>query len=448
MLIPTTLVQDGSGKDVESSESDGNMTRRQLSLAGREIEFSPGPEFVYLPVIEKDAASTKRRGPIGEVVIAWLRQLPSDIVQENHTKVMDELWSTMPKRWSRYQPMILLPARSFQSDEWESLLKTAGEERRDMLWKAILEAVSKMEGGTPLTHIAVNSGIPAQQKQAENILRSPSGLVMLYGDFGPSDYGNGGDEPSEDDFKKALWVSTIQNGIYQTWAPRWTMFSRGNIKEKARLLGFHKGTVSKRRQVAKQNLGKGIAVDLYAGIGYFVFSYAKLGMARVVCWEINPWSVEGLRRGAERNGWDVKIMRGDASVQDTLGASSERIVVFLENNEKATKRMMDSDFTKDEVVRHVNCGFLPSSEATWETAWSFVGKREPGWLHLHENVAIGDIAARRREIDDMFQSWADVDVEGNGRFGEVEHVEMVKSFAPGVWHCVFDVYVSIKQPND
>ena len=24
---------------------------------------------------------------------------------------------------------------------------------------------------------------------------------------------------------------------------------------------------------------------------------------------------------------------------------------------------------------------------------------------------------------------------------EVEHVELVKTFAPGVWHCVFDVHI-------
>lgn len=295
-----------------------------------------------------------------------------------------------------------------------------------------------------MTHIAVNAGIPAQQEKADNILRSPSGLVMLYGDFGPSDYGNSGVGPSEDDFKKAFWVSTIQNGIYQTWAPRWTMFSRGNIKEKARLLGFHEAPISTRSQVAKQRLGKEIALDLYAGIGYFVFSYAKLGMSRVVCWEINPWSVEGLRRGAERNGWDVKIVRGGASIRDILEESSEKIVVFLESNEEATRRMTNSDV----VVRHVNCGFLPSSEATWKTAWSFVGKKDAGWLHLHENVAIGDIDSRRREIQEMFESWAAEDVEGNGRFVEAEHVEMVKSFAPGVWHCVFDVYVSPRLSND
>src|SRR5690606_18256943 len=118
--------------------------------------------------------------------------------------------------------------------------------------------------------------------------------------------------PRQEDLENAFWVSTKQNGIFQTWAPRYTMFSRGNITEKARILDFHRGDAGLERRKKSLAALKGLwAVDLYAGIGYFVFSYAKRGM-RVLCWEINPWSVEGLRRGALRNGWKVKLVQGQA----------------------------------------------------------------------------------------------------------------------------------------
>jgi tRNA wybutosine-synthesizing protein 2 len=39
----------------------------------------------------------------------------------------------------------------------------------------------------------------------------------------------------------------------------------------------------------------------------------------------------------------------------------------------------------------------------------------------------------------MISEWAEED--GYDQEVEVEHVELVKTFAPGVWHCVFDVRV-------
>ena len=56
--------------------------------------------------------------------------------------------------------------------------------------------------------------------------------------------------------------------------------------------------IADRRNGWERSLGKSVLWDLYAGIGYFAFSYAKAGVGKVLCWEINPWSVDGLRRGA------------------------------------------------------------------------------------------------------------------------------------------------------
>jgi tRNA wybutosine-synthesizing protein 2 len=165
----------------------------------------------------------------------------------------------------------------------------------------------------------------AREEEEENVLRSPAGLRMLFGDWGGD-----GDDGGGLGGGGALWVATRQNGIAQVWAPRWTMFSRGNVKEKGRLLAFHDdggqqdapplgedGVEAQRRRrrraavaaaLPPQTRGEAWAVDLYAGIGYFAFSYARLGM-RVLCWELNAWSVEGLRRGARANGWGVRVVR-------------------------------------------------------------------------------------------------------------------------------------------
>ncbi|KAK0626378.1 tRNA wybutosine-synthesizing protein [Immersiella caudata] len=375
-----------------------------------------------------------KANPITAAITSWLSALPAP---PNNNEI-DNLLNTSPKRWSLYEPMVLLPSGSFTSAPWPDLVSSLTPQQMSPLWLAILQNISP-SSKIPLTHLAVNEGIPlhtshhggsedGEDGEDENLLRSPSSLRPLYGGFGST---NPNIPPSEEDFNKAFWVSTKQNGITQVWAPRWTMFSRGNVKEKARVLGFRSSRTG-------DGGGKGKwAVDLYAGIGYFVFSYVKMGM-RVLCWELNAWSVEGLRRGAEANGWSVRVVQGDeldrVKMEDVV-RGVEEIVVFLEDNKEAGRKIGALEGL--EVV-HVNCGFLPSSEGSWRRAWEIQRRglraAEKGWLHLHQNVAVRDIEGRKREVQGMMDEWGRGEVKG-----EVEHVEQVKTFAPGVWHCVFDV---------
>jgi tRNA wybutosine-synthesizing protein 2 len=50
---------------------------------------------------------------------------------------------------------------------------------------------------------------------------------------------------------------------------------------------------------------------------------------------------------------------------------------------------------------------------------------------------VRDIEARKGEVQGLFDGWKE-----EGKEGRVEHVEMVKTYAPGVWHCVFDVCIT------
>ncbi|KAI1777555.1 S-adenosyl-L-methionine-dependent methyltransferase [Hypoxylon cercidicola] len=362
---------------------------------------------------------------------------------------LDELVAQAPKRWTVYEPMVLLPAGSFSTAAWQQVLSDEpGERLVDGLWVCVLAEISRRTGGARFTHLAVNEGIPAAlhrgpagerdggeddaSSDAANILRSPTGLRILHGDFGaaaPRDAA-----PGPHDFARALWVSTRQNGVFQTWAPRWTMFSRGNVKEKARLLDFH-------RDRTAAALEDAWAVDLYAGIGYFTFSYAKLGL-RVLCWELNPWSVEGLRRGARGNGWSVRVVEEEgerALPMRELLRGGERILVFLEDNRHAARRIGELDSLN---ILHVNCGLLPTSDASWKDAWGMAVRSESdeAWLHLHENVGAADVDGRAKGIEQYFLDLAHEN--GSQRTAHVEHTELVKTFAPGVWHCVFDLHTT------
>ncbi|RYO83257.1 hypothetical protein DL766_002156 [Monosporascus sp. MC13-8B] len=433
----------------------------------------------------KPKRKAPQQNPIEAVLVSWFDSAFPGCQQHDR----DQLVAQAPKRWIVYEPMVLLPTGAFGSAAWREILRSADRERLDQLWRGILSAISKRQKGE-FTHLAVNEGIPLhtpgeaeesngaastrhERAAEENILRSPSGLRMLYGDFGPAAVSDPSGGPSAADFEAAFWVSTKQNGIFQTWAPRWTMFSRGNIKEKARLLDFHSDRDRERPQAqaaaaaaanegapstehgsrmtpeararARRRLGNAWAVDLYAGIGYFVFSYARLGM-RVLCWELNPWSVEGLRRGARANGWGVRVVRGRglASASSTdelvLGGGGEQIVVFLEDNARAAARIGELRRSGAANVLHVNCGLLPTSEASWRSAWDIVRDSEDAWLHLHENVGVADVERRKGKIERWFGELAKM--HGGSKSAYVDHVERVKTFAPGVWHCVFDMYIT------
>ncbi|KAH6885804.1 S-adenosyl-L-methionine-dependent methyltransferase [Thelonectria olida] len=381
---------------------------------------------------------TAKASPIQSAIQTWISSV-STPDGKDELKWKNELFNSAPKRFTIYEPMALLPSGSFTADIWIATLRNADQDSSAQLWSLILKELST-QAKEPLTHLAANEGIPLRKDGAEdeNVLRSPSGLRILHGDFGQASVAAEG--PTANDFDKALWVSTKQNGIFQTWAPRWTMFSRGNIKEKARLLDMGKRTLGK----LETGLSGGPwAVDLYAGIGYFVFSYARLGM-RVLCWEINPWSVEGLRRGAKANKWTVKVVQGEGlllPVADIL-AGGEQIVVFLESNQEALGRiqsLQDQGIARD--IQHINCGFLPTSEPVWKNTLEMCAPSSEAWLHLHENVGVHDTETRRDEIQRGFEGWIDgVQV----RTAKVEHIELVKTFAPGVWHCVFDVHVTTR----
>ncbi|KAI0856552.1 hypothetical protein F4860DRAFT_400222 [Xylaria cubensis] len=470
-------------------------------------------------------APRQKRNPIEAAISSWYESHAAYLTHQ-----YTDLIAQAPKRWTAYGSLALLPAGSFTSAAWCEVLKSTavlsnaglandGENIKEedqgpaLLWKTILAEISGL-GATKLTHLAVNEGIPLRSKDSnskaagedeKNILRSPGGLRMLYGDFGPDGEEREGKDsatPTEDEFARAFWISTKQNGITQTWAPRWTMFSRGNVKEKARLLRFHdppkeSGLNNPNGDESENRDGNGcedlshrhiptsqrrgaMAVDLYAGIGYFAFSYAASGFRKVFCWELNPWSVEGLRRGAVANGWSVRVIVPAATLHGEQGEKEEEemlkeilegdetIIVFLEDNARAAVRLRRLDQLSRErdgegetsprfrisSIMHVNLGLLPTSQLSWTTAWEIASESRRAWFHIHENVGVADIDAKKGEIRKWFAAQAQVldgcrssDDVVDGKDGvrtnnfAVEHVELVKTFAPGVWHCVFDLFV-------
>ncbi|PWY74043.1 tRNA wybutosine-synthesizing protein 2 [Aspergillus eucalypticola CBS 122712] len=340
--------------------------------------------------------------------------------------------SSLPKRFTIYAPLLLLPVNALTTPPaWHTLYSTLTPTQKTTLYECILSAFSRYN----LTHIAMNAPIALTDAQGtENRMRSPGGLLPLHGDFGPAPSTiTNLDSPTAEDLGRAFWVSTVQNhGIEQIWAPMYTMFSRGNVTEKARILG------SGMEGLARDDIegaGRGMSVvDMYAGIGYFVFSYLRRGVRRVWGWEINGWSVEGLRRGCVANGWGY-------------AEDGDKVVVFHGDNRFAARVLAQIRDVMEvrgrwAPVRHVNLGLLPSSEAAWGDACRMVDGRLGGWLHVHENVDVRRIEEMRARVTSEIGRLRGEALEVEDEVvAECRHVEQVKTYAPGVMHCVFDVKV-------
>ncbi|KAL8785203.1 MAG: hypothetical protein Q9195_008736 [Heterodermia aff. obscurata] len=386
---------------------------------------------------ENTAKLVQGTSKLGHIIDQWQRSLPPEL----SAVLVEKAVSTHQWSYTIYPPLFLLPSSSFARDPWAALLTVDFQPYREKLLASICKAFK-------VTHIALNGAIPANSADTNtNILRSPTRLTPLYGGFGPDLAQPPAYEPTAADFESAFWCSTTQNGIYQTWAPRYTMFSKGNLSEKARILNL---TSLTRAGLGGLNPTEISAVDLYAGIGYFAFSYIKAGVGRVLCWEINSWSVEGLKRGATKNGWTCKAVEGENKhknlnrEQESVGEDfdiQEQLVVFKESNERAAERL-DEIRPQIPPVRHVNCGFLPSSSASWKTAVQLLDGRLGGWIHAHENVNVKDLQTKKHEVLDTFTALVNVRwPRSHGLHVSCEHLEIVKSYGPGISHCVFDIAV-------
>ena len=384
----------------------------------------------------------------------------------------------LPKRYTLYPPLLLLPVNfSSHTQVWQDAYSRLDAGQREDLFDSIAKAFSG--AGQYVTHIAVNAPIPAfegaeeTRTEGENVRRSPSNLGPLHGDFGPSTLQDPvAIAPSQDDFNAAFWVTTKQHQpISQVWAPRWTMFSRGNVTEKNRILG--ENCSSPFEGLVESELGQAIGevdvVDMYVGIGYFAFSYLARGVKRVWGWDLNHWSVEGLRRGCEVNGWRCLLVRvaengslegttvedlAKSIIESDQGEADEQVrcVVFGGDNKWSAqilgtldKVMQDYGRSHTELgVRHVNLGLLPTSAQSWAHAVVAINAQLGGWVHVHENVDIHNVNAKSQEIvAELIRLLARHKV---GRWQvRCQHVEQVKTYGPGIVHCVFDVLV---EPQD
>ncbi|KAF8418061.1 S-adenosyl-L-methionine-dependent methyltransferase [Tirmania nivea] len=381
------------------------------------------------------------------------------------------LISTLPKRWSYYPPLVLLPPTAFNSRRWKAYLASLSDDQRTEFYTAFTSAIHPNA-----THLAVNAPIPPittaalnaltsslstatithtppttpqnrSSNRSINTLRSPTNLTPLLGLFGPPPPSL----PTPSTLPLTLFTTATQLSIHQIWSPLHTMFSRGNISEKSRILT---PTFPGARAIPNS-----LTLDLYAGIGYFTFCYLRAGAGVVLCWELNPWSVEGLVRGMNRNGFGGIVVVGEGEETPAVelgGEGGPGVLVFNEDNQHASRRLLElrgKGKGKGLPVKHVNLGLLPTSQGGYRVAVEAIligdgdagekGGETVGWAHVHENVAAGEEEEKGLEVKREFERLVR-EVGGENGGVELDGEKggfRVKSYAPGVVHVVYDVKI-------
>ena len=376
---------------------------------------------------------------------------------------------TLPKRFTLYPPLALLPVNFTTHDpQWIEVYARLTTQGKSQMFEYIASSFTR--SGHVITHIAINSVISTADDASsghENVMRSPAALEPVFGDWGPSTlFDVTASQPTKVDLDAAFWIFNKQvDGITQTWAPRWTMFSHGNLSEKQRILGHRTSLFAGLTRELESNIHKMDVVDMYVGIGYFALCYLARAVKRVWGWDLNGWSIEGLRRGCAANGWHCEVVEledgGDISdmrfqsllerikTGDTVGgAAAIRCVAFRGDNSQSGHIMgrikaalgQEGSLAETPSVRHVNLGLLPSSEQSWRNAIRVLTPTRTAYIHVHENVDIASTASRGQEVAQELHRLME---EGGHRDRSIRcvHVEHVKTYAPGVMHCVFDIEV-------
>ena len=172
----------------------------------------------------------------------------------------------------------------------------------------------------------------------------------------------------------------------------------------------------------------------------------------VLCWELNPWSVEGLVRGMKRNGFGKVVVVGEREETPAVelgGEGTPRVLVFNEDNQHAGRRLLELRGKAEDQglpVKHVNLGLLPTSQSGYRVAVEAIligDGKTVGWAHVHENVAVGEEEEKGQEVKREFERLVR---EVGGEKGGVELDGeaggfRVKTYAPGVVHVVYDVKI-------
>ncbi len=170
---------------------------------------------------------------------------------------------------------------------------------------------------------------------------------------------------------------------------------------------WSKGNKEERQRLIKHVKSGEVIVDMFCGVGYFSIFIAKYCNPRkIYCIDINPKALEYLRKNVWLNGVEnkIEILEGDSrKFANLLEDAADRIIMgYLKKTEK----------------------FLP---------YAFKMLKKKGTIHFHNTVKIEEVEKVKQKLIRLGRE--------NNRKITILGFKKVKSFAPKIWHGVFDLKV-------
>lgn len=245
----------------------------------------------------------------------------------------------------------------------------------EMLGDMIIFQQGTDTSGWPLEDIAkaLNGERIAIQSEIDPGIERKSRLELVYGDNG--------------------WVEHRENFVDYVFDATAVMFSSGNVTE--------------RRRMGQIDTTNETIVDAYCGIGYYTLQFlARGGASHVHACEINPESINALKKGLNKN-----------QVTDKC--------TIHEGDNRQTMKMLKG------VADRVILGLIPSSMNTWGLAINCL-KDSGGVIHVHMNVHCD-------EIDEWVAKTTEWFATVSGKNVTALHVENVKKYSPYIQHIVLDL---------
>ncbi|CAG5099161.1 Oidioi.mRNA.OKI2018_I69.XSR.g16306.t1.cds [Oikopleura dioica] len=206
--------------------------------------------------------------------------------------------------------------RHDSSPGWQRIHRGRAREWRNLLIEYLLKKIK--------THYKVNR-VAQQQIITDDAVRTPGATLLC------------GDDP---------WVLQKENGISYEYNLTTNMFSRGNISEKIRF--------------SKLQVDGEVILDLFCGIGYWVLQMAKhQNPAKIICVDRNPNATAALERNISLNKLNKEIfeIRTD-DCRNVKGLNANRIFLGL-----------------------IPCSCFMINEKTLD----LFAKARTSWIHIHHN---------------------------------------------------------------
>ena len=166
---------------------------------------------------------------------------------------------------------------------------------------------------------------------------------------------------------------------------------------------FSKGNLTERKRLADKIKTDEVIVDMFAGIGYFTISLAKLGRAKKI------YSIEKNKNAYNYLQENIKLNKVEKIIP--LFGDCRKIKL----PEKADRILM---------------GYLPKTYKFLPAAFGFL--KERGTIHYHDTFSKKDLWGKPVEILERESAKAGFKLES------ILEKKIVKDYAPNVFHVVVD----------